>query len=164
VTPASASDRESLVRILADVFLADHAPYIPERLNPDFVETYSRDLVARAWSKMALGRAGGEAVGMVYVQGNKIEALNVAAGWKRRGVGRTLLHWAEAIIAAAGHRNVAVDTQEANEPARAFYEAMGYHVTRRWPLTEFTATPIPMVTMSKGPSGAPSRHGAGDVR
>jgi GNAT superfamily N-acetyltransferase len=154
VMPATPADRDTLVRILADVFLADQAPYIPEPLDRERVETWTRDLVSRAWESMALARVEDQAVGMVYVDGDKVEALNVSAGWKRRGVGAALLRWAEGNIAAAGHRTALVDTQAANAPARAFYETMGYHLIRHWPLTAFTAVPIPMVTMSKSLSGA----------
>ncbi|HEY3243246.1 MAG TPA: GNAT family N-acetyltransferase [Phycisphaerae bacterium] len=154
VTRAEESDRQLLESILAEVFLADHAPYIPEPLDRDSVAAYSRDLVSRCWQRMALARVDDQTVGMAYVEGDKVEALNIAAGWKRRGVGAALLRWAEGNITASGHRVALVDTQSANAPARAFYETMGYHVIRHWPLTAFTAVPIPMVTMSKSLSGA----------
>ncbi len=149
ISSAAEWDQEALVRIMTDVFLADQAQYIPEVLDPRFVESISRDLVRRAWPNMALARADLVPVAMMYVAGNKIDALNVIAGWKRRGIGRAMMEWTEDRLIAAGYASATLDTQEANAPARSFYDSLGYRVTAHWPMTQFTATPIPMVTMTK---------------
>jgi ribosomal protein S18 acetylase RimI-like enzyme len=56
-----------------------------------------------------------------------VDALAVAPGWRRRGVARRLLAEAETAAAQAGLRGVALDTGLGNEPARALYEACGFH-------------------------------------
>jgi ribosomal protein S18 acetylase RimI-like enzyme len=55
-----------------------------------------------------------------------VDALAVAAAWRRRGVARVLLADAERVAAHAGATGVALDTGLANAPAQALYEACGY--------------------------------------
>jgi ribosomal protein S18 acetylase RimI-like enzyme len=55
-----------------------------------------------------------------------VDALAVAAGRRRQGVGRRLLVEAERLAAHAGATGVALDTGLANAPAQALYEACGY--------------------------------------
>src|SRR5262245_61063888 len=98
VRAADFGDRAELAAIMAEVFLADQARYVPEPLDPDFVRRYSEDLAARPWAAMALATVDGRAAGMTYVEGAKIEALNVVGDWRRCGVGSALLAWAEALV------------------------------------------------------------------
>jgi ribosomal protein S18 acetylase RimI-like enzyme len=55
-----------------------------------------------------------------------VDALAVAPEWRRRGIGRRLLHEAERQAGAAGLGAVALDTGLENEPARALYSACGF--------------------------------------
>ena len=149
IRPAREGDRAALERVLGDTFLADHVRYIPEPVDAARVRAYTADLVGRRWPVMAVAEFDGEPVGMLYVEGAKIEAVNVLPAHQRRGVGSALMDWAEPRIAAAGFGQATLDTQEANLPARAFYEGRGYKVVQRWLQTAFTRTPIPTVTMAR---------------
>src|SRR5262249_55117571 len=149
VRPATAADIPALERILSETFLADHTRFIPEPIDPQSVRAFSRDLVARRWPAMALAELDGESIGMAYVEDAKIEAVNVLPAFQGRGAGSALRDWAEARIAAAGFAEASVDTQEANVPARSFYEARGYTLQRRWLQPAFTRTPIPTVTLAR---------------
>jgi ribosomal protein S18 acetylase RimI-like enzyme len=76
-----------------------------------------------------------------------VDALAVAAAFRRRGVARALLAGAEANAAAGGFAGVALDTGLLNEPARALYEAAGYR--RR----EIRRAPTPAVANAIGGPG-----------
>lgn len=155
IRAARADDAAILTRITLEVFLSDQARYIEYPLDPEFVRSFTQDLVGKAWERMwiaehadrSLGVNG--ATGVMYVEGAKVEALNVVPAARRRGVGSALMARAEAGMIVAGLAEAAIDTQEANAPARAFYSALGYGVVRRWLMTGFTPRPIPMVTMTR---------------
>lgn len=138
-----------LIEILTTTFLADQTRYIAEPVDPEHVMRVSVDLVARRLNSMAVAELDGRPVGMVYIEGARIEAVNVLPGYQRRGVGRALVGWAERELAEAGERWAMLDTQEANRPARAFYESCGYAVVGRWEQTEFTKAAVPMVRMGR---------------
>ena len=55
----------------------------------------------------------------------ELRALYVLDQWQRSGLGRALLDAARRAMAAAGYRDMAVFTLEANRPARTFYERLG---------------------------------------
>ena len=56
-----------------------------------------------------------------------VDALAVEPAFRRRGVALSLLARAEGEAAAGGFDGVALDTGLHNAPARALYEAAGYH-------------------------------------
>ena len=148
VRAASEDDIPALERIMRETFLADQTRYIPEAVDPASIAAFTADLVSRRWRAMALAELGGEPVGALYAEGNKIEAVNVLPSHQRRGVGTALMDWIEPHLRDAGFADVSLDTQEANLPARAFYEGRGYVDIRRWLQKAFTKTPIPTVTMA----------------
>jgi ribosomal-protein-alanine N-acetyltransferase len=57
-----------------------------------------------------------------------IDALATAARHRRRGAARALLAHAEQQAHAAGLPRIALDTEDANAPARALYESAGFVV------------------------------------
>ena len=149
IRAATEADLAALERVLVEAFLADHTRYIPEAVDPRIVRAFGADLVGQRWAAMALAQVGGEPVGMLYVEGPRIEAINILPAFQRRGIGTALMDWAEPRMAAAGVMEGTLDTQEANAPARAFYAARGYRVVRCWLQSAFTKVPIPTVTMAK---------------
>ncbi len=46
---------------------------------------------------------------------------------RRRGIGRELLHWLEAVAQTAGIERIALECRRENAPARNFYADQGYH-------------------------------------
>ena len=147
IRPAREDDRAALELILCQTFLADHVRYIPEAVDPEFVRSFTADLVGKRWPVMALGELDGAPVAMVYAEGCKIEAINVLPGFQRRGLGTALMDWIEERMDAGA--TASLDTQEANTPARSFYEGRGYRIERHWLQNRFTKTPIPMVALAK---------------
>ncbi len=110
-------DRESVVTLWIDGGL----------IGPG--EDAARWLDAPA-SLVAVATLRGDLVGTVMVQsaGSRglVSHVAVAPTQRRRGVGRRLMEWAEDHLAAAGCRHVGLEVQAGNEPARRFYEALGY--------------------------------------
>lgn len=74
----------------------------------------------RAWSE------GATAEPVAYVEG-----WYVAAGWRRRGVGRALFAAAEAWAKAQGYAQIASDTEEHNLVSIAAHQALGYRIGER---------------------------------
>jgi GNAT superfamily N-acetyltransferase len=149
IRAATRADCAHLERILTRTFLADHTRYLPEPVDPEFVARFSADLVSRRWAAMALALLDDQPVGMLYTEPPKIEALNVLPAFQRRGIGTALMDWIEPALAAAGDLIATLDTQEANAPARRFYESRGYRTASHWLQTQFTKVPIPMVTLER---------------
>jgi GNAT superfamily N-acetyltransferase len=73
----------------------------------------------------------GQPIGHTAVQGNELVNLFVDPDHWRRGLGRALLAEGEALLAAAGHREVELHTIVGNEPALALYRSAGWTVTDR---------------------------------
>jgi [ribosomal protein S18]-alanine N-acetyltransferase len=55
-----------------------------------------------------------------------LNLLAVAPAHRRRGVGRRLLQWLEQTALTAGTFVIGLELRSGNEPARAFYRALGY--------------------------------------
>jgi ribosomal-protein-alanine N-acetyltransferase len=55
-----------------------------------------------------------------------VVTLDVAAGWRRRGLARRLMEEVEARMQAAGARGMALHVSVENAGAIGFYEGMGY--------------------------------------
>ena len=53
--------------------------------------------------------------------------FSVRPAQRRKGLGRALLRWLEAVAVAAGIQRVAVECRRDNAPARNFYAEFGYH-------------------------------------
>ena len=56
--------------------------------------------------------------------------IRVHPAFRRRGVGRALLAFAESHARACGHRHMQIETQDINVPACRFYSRAGYTLTR----------------------------------
>ena len=55
-----------------------------------------------------------------------VEGWYVDADWRRRGVGRALMHAAEAWSRARGYTELGSDTEEVNRLSRAAHAALGF--------------------------------------
>ena len=55
-----------------------------------------------------------------------VEGWYVEADWRRRGVGRTLMHAAEEWSRSRSYRELGSDTEEANQLSRAAHAALGF--------------------------------------
>jgi len=59
--------------------------------------------------------------------------IAVAPRFQRTGVGGALLTWLEKSCRTAGIRHVRVEMRESNNPARQFYEHLGFRFVRKIP-------------------------------
>lgn len=75
-----------------------------------------------------VGFAGLRVVPLVFYAGAHAELteLFVEESYRRRGVGRALIEFAERLAASQGADEVIIHTGEENEIAQEFYAAMGY--------------------------------------
>jgi ribosomal protein S18 acetylase RimI-like enzyme len=154
VRAAAVEDKPALFDILVEAWLTSQAHLVPGGEDRSSIEGWTRDHVDRNWSEMFLaviddGSLPRSEVGMLQLHGNKIVAMNAHPKAKRRGVGTALVEDAEERIRESGHDEVVLDVLEGNTPAQAFYRAMGFELLRRYESTDFTGTPIPMLTMRK---------------
>jgi putative acetyltransferase len=85
----------------------------------------------------------GQIVAFVGVDQRKMEALFVHPSWHGRGVGRRLARHAVVELGAT-----AVDVNEQNEGAVAFYRRLGFEVEGRSE-TDSTGRPFPLLHMRK---------------
>ena len=60
-----------------------------------------------------------------------LNLLAVAGAHRRRGLGRRLLQWLEETALVAGTFTIRLELRAGNEPARAFYSALGYRESGR---------------------------------
>ncbi|MEV8537226.1 GNAT family N-acetyltransferase [Streptomyces sp. NPDC051211] len=100
--------------------LADHRESLPQGVHTPGAE-------------LSVLEAGGERVGHLWVARKGEDAyvyeVEVAAGHRGRGHGRTLMLLAERTAVAAGHRRLGLQVFAGNTPARSLYDSLGYRTT-----------------------------------
>lgn len=82
--------------------------------------------------------------GFLAVAGNAIDALFLDPAWHGHGAGRLLVDYAQRLRPGA----LTVDVNEQNQPARGFYEALGFRVVGRSPL-DGMGRPYPLLHMRR---------------
>ena len=101
------------------------------------VESWAAGLVAdRYGDQMVRGgeefqvatKDNGQVIGFCSVINNELMALYVDPDWSGKGVGSSLMSWAEQRIVDAGHASIEI---KASLNARSFYEGYGYTVVRQ---------------------------------
>ena len=122
---ATATDREGLLDIWLRSVRATHT----------FVSDADiRSMLPQVWEYLASSEPefwvidddSGATMGFMGMRGSKMESLFLAPEFHRRGAGRRMVRYAQAL-----HRELTVDVNEQNTAARSFYEACGFVVERR---------------------------------
>lgn len=148
VRPATPADVAGMSRVFVDTFRAAHAGQVPEALLLE--RTY--DTSARGWERslrepdpgqhlLVAVDVSGDVVGLALGGAarpwpaddaartgrptGECQALYVDVAHHHGGVGRALLAALAASLVADGVRRLLVAVLAVNEPARAFYEAVG---------------------------------------
>lgn len=136
--PAVEADVAALVALLHETFRSTWQPV----LTPAAVVSYlardpARGFIEASIPEIVVAVDGDGIRGMIHWEGDFVTALHIADAGRRCGIGRRLLGGAEGAIAAAGHRQARLETDTFNTGAIAFYTALGYRETARYPDEEW---------------------------
>ena len=92
-------------------------------------------LLAKSGTRIWVAEEAGDLVGVSAARtvADEVEVLTlgVAASWRRRGVGRSLMVAALTEAGQAGAARVFLEVRESNRGARAFYAELGFIETGR---------------------------------
>lgn len=138
VRKARQDDIAALKQVLRETFEGTWLPHISQASAQRYVETdLGGRYVEESWPEFTVAEIDGEIAGLIHWRGDFIEAVHVSAGHQGQGVGGRLLSHAEQAIAAAGHRQVRLETDTFNERAQSVYKAVGYVEKDRYPDDEW---------------------------
>lgn len=149
--PAQTADHASLVEVWRRSVEASH-----DFLAPGAVEEIEAEVrralpaVAELW----LVEAGGRPVAFLGCTGPHVDMLFVAPGYFRHGLGTRLLAHARAL-----HGPLAVEVNEANAAAHAFYRARGFMLTGRSPV-DSEGRPYPLLSLRQPDASAATHAGS----
>jgi ribosomal protein S18 acetylase RimI-like enzyme len=108
------------------------ADSITESSYPFSTTRHSSQPVACLWMGISIDQLRGDRHTHIFL-------LYVALEHRRQGIGRALMHQAEAWARERGDRQIGLQVFESNQPALALYRSLGYQTQSLWmvkPLTE----------------------------
>lgn len=148
IRPATPADRDGLTDIWLRSVRATHE-FLGEADIAELLPIV-RD-VALAQLDVWVLESAGKPIGFLGMSGVSIEALFLDPTLRRQGGGRRLVDHAQHTIGAG--ESLAVDVNEQNPAARAFYEAMGFTLQSRSPV-DAQGKPFPLLHLRRQPPGA----------
>ena len=132
IRPASGSDAVAIADLVTQLGYPTSPAQMTKRMERIAADTEYATLVATH---------GGRVVGFVGLRlavtyesdepFGEIRAMAVAAGFRRKGIGRRLLQAAESALAGRGARVLVLSSGNHRADAHRFYEASGYAFTGR---------------------------------
>ena len=145
VRPARADDHARLLEVwersvrathhfLAESDIVALRPFVAEELASDAVDWW------------VLVSAAGVIAGFLGFASDAIEGLFIDPDSRGQGSGTRLVAHAQSLATGA----LAVDVNEQNESALAFYRSLGFAVTGRSP-TDLAGRPFPLLHMKRAP-------------
>ena len=156
VRPARPADAAALIAILYDTFESTWRPQITEAAAAAFrAEDRPRAFVTERGHDFRVAERDGAVIGLVYWEGDFVNALHVRSAAARTGVGAALMDVAEAAIAEAGHPSARLETDTFNARSQAFYAARGYVEAGRYPDEEWQSG-LTTLLLVKDLGGAPA--------
>lgn len=117
---------------LAEAEIAYYRPLVEEFLAGESLELW------------VLTDSSNVPIGFLGLSAHAIEALFLEPVYRRRGYGRRLVQHAQQLRDGP----LTVDVNEQNDPARRFYEALGFVVVGRSPLDD-TGRPHPLLHLRR---------------
>jgi GNAT superfamily N-acetyltransferase len=140
IRPERPADAAALIAILYDTFESTWLPQLTEAAAAAFrAEDRPRAFVTERGHDFQVAERDGAVIGLVYWEGDFVNALHVRSDAARTGVGAALMDVAEAAIAAAGHPSARLETDTFNARSQAFYAARGYVEADRYPDEEWSS-------------------------
>ena len=136
--PATVADAAAVARVFIDAWRAAYpgvlAPDVLEMWDPAAVERWMRDRIEdpREVTVVALDGDGivtgftGYGPDADAPDGGQISSVYIAPAHGRRGIGTALVRHALEALAARGFADVTLWVFEANAPARALYDSLGF--------------------------------------
>jgi [ribosomal protein S18]-alanine N-acetyltransferase len=118
IRPAISGD--DLVAIWREAYETDHAPLLPKCVHAPF-EPRGEAYVAES---------GSSAFGFCYVDNEWLDEVWVAKAWQGRGVGTSLIRFAETSMSARGITDAALTVWQPNVRAIALYRQLGWRDLR----------------------------------
>ncbi len=137
---ATVTDRPAIEAILAATFEDTWRP----QLSDDAASAYRSSgktarFVAEAGADIRVAEIAGRIVGMIYWQGDFVDALHVPASHRRRGLAHALLAVAHDAMRREGFARARLETDTFNTASQAFYLAQGYRESDRYPDLEWNS-------------------------
>lgn len=138
---ATAIDGPALAKVHVSSWREAYAGIVPSShlrdCTVEFREKSFRESLASGGEETYVAEHSGKVVGFLTLGGcrdldvdscstGEIWGIYVSPEWWRKGIGRYLCEQGEAILASRGYVFVKLWVLEANDQARAFYEAMGF--------------------------------------
>jgi putative acetyltransferase len=139
ITKATEADLPRLFEVWESSVRATHSFLSETDLNS--LVPLARAEIATFKPIYCVRNADGLPIGMLGVEGSKIEMLFIHADDRRSGAGRMLVEFAIQELRANS-----VDVNEQNEAAIGFYQRMGFRVKSRSPLDSL-GNPFPILHM-----------------
>jgi putative acetyltransferase len=143
--------------VLLDIWLrsvrATHT-FVPEEDIQSMIPQVRDYLVSSEPVFWVLCDDSGVIMGFMGMSGSKMESLFLAPEFQRRGAGRRLVQYAQAL-----HAELTVDVNEQNAAARAFYEACGF-VVEGWSELDEHGRPYPLLHLRLAAANQPLQTAA----
>lgn len=130
----SAEDLPYLVEFLAELGYPTSTAAVERRLAR-FSGQPDRVVFVAEWNATPVGVAAAQVIPAIHLDEPvaMLTAMDVAAGHRGLGIGRSLVHAVESWARSSGAQRMSITTGLARAGAHAFYERLGYdHTGRRY--------------------------------
>lgn len=148
IRPAKETDVPALVILLRRSWLTTWAPEVPFHAVQAFAAgDPARKLAETKWGEFTVAEIDGAVAGVLHIEENRVQSIQLAPELKRRGIGSLLMEEAEQRI-RENHSEARLDVRAFNKGAIDFYRQRGWIEARRYEGTECSA-PVETIEMVK---------------
>jgi ribosomal protein S18 acetylase RimI-like enzyme len=149
IVPCTEADKVQLVEVCKQQWMHGESQGLPPIVIANIERTYTfEQYVEDNWQRMIIAKAQADVIGFIYWDGDEIGGMGVLPTWWRRGVGRSLMQYAEHAMRDQGVQTVRLAVYESNANAIQFYQSLGYSITQSFVESDWGA-PVTMLVMAK---------------